>query len=65
MEQASIVFIVAFAFQSVGVLIIWAQLQRTRHELHAMAEFLAVFRMATQKHINRLDNELTKEKQDA
>lgn len=65
MEQASWVFLVAFGFQSVGVLLMWAQILRNKKQLDAMADYLEIFSMATARHVERINKALEKEKKDA
>lgn len=65
MEQASIVFLVAFGFQSVGVLIMWAQIIRNSKQIDAMSDYIEMLTVGTARHINRIDKQLEKEKQDA
>lgn len=65
MEQASIVFVVAFAFQSVGVMIMWAQIMRNKKQIDVMADYLEMFSLATAQHVKRIDETLTKERTNA
>ena len=65
MEQASIVFLVAFAFQSVGVMIMWAQIVRNNKRIEILAEYLELLSTATATHVKRIDETITKEKVNA
>jgi hypothetical protein len=65
MEQASIVFVVAFGFQSVGVMIMWAQIIRNTKQINAMSDYIEMLTVGTARHINRIDKQLKKENQDA
>lgn len=47
-------FVVAFVAQSIGVIILWAQLLRQERYSKSMGDFLEVFAMATMKHIEEI-----------
>jgi hypothetical protein len=64
-EQASVVFLVAFAFQSVGVMIMWAQIVRNNKRIEILAEYLELLSTATATHVKRIDETITKEKVNA
>jgi hypothetical protein len=58
MEQASVVFVVAFALQSVALLIVWASASKSHKRLDVVENYLEMFTMATAQHVKRIDEKI-------